>query len=170
MTRKKPKSVMLVFETPDYEVTYDVERITSKRENIMMAGIRTEEIAEIRPAFFKIDAQWYTELGVAKPYHPTPGSLGFNCLTYSGEVCSFQLIPYYDFNPEQDHCNGLRHWNNGGRIIDRYGEAHLVRELKGIPHTIKRDYAWVKWTMIPGPDGKPKSMKVHRPRKPLAEE
>lgn len=165
--KKKPKPLILKLETPDFKIRFDVTKIITKAENLKLAGIKTADIAGIRPAFFKISDSWYTELNVAKPYHPTPGSLGFECLTNSGDTCSFQLIPYYDFNPKQDHCKGIRHWNNGGRIVDASGKAHLVRELKGVMHTIKKDYPWIKWTMLPGPDGKPKSVEIHRPKKPV---
>jgi hypothetical protein len=121
---------------------------------------------EVRPAFFKIDDRWYDEMGVARPEHPTPGSFGFECLTKNGSTCSFQVITYFDFNVEKNHGGGAIHWNNGGRIIDQTGNAHLVRELKGIQHQLSGDYQWIKWTIKPGPDGKAASVKIHRPAKP----
>lgn len=167
MGRKEISDIVLEFQTPDYTISYTIDDIFSKRENLRLADITQDDIKEVKPAFFKIEDSFYTELGVAKPDHPTPGSLGWDCILNNGEKCSFQIISYYDFNLKKDHCNGLPHWNVGGRIIDRHGKVHLVRELKGIKHTIEKDYPWTKWTMKPGPEGKRQSVKIRRPKKSL---
>jgi len=164
--RDKPNNIILELKTPQYKIQYDLGEIIFHKENLRLAGIKKEEIVDVRPAFFKIDDHWYSELGVAIPEHPTSGSLGFECLTKRGGTCSFQVITYFDFNVEKDHSDGVIHWNNGGRIIDQSGNAHLVRELKGIQHKISGNYPWIKWSMIPGPEGKPASVTIHRPTKP----
>jgi len=120
-------------------------------------GIKAQQIRNVS-ACYDVPGYLYEEIGEAKATHPCAGSV---CMIFSdthGQLCSTDVIAYYDFNPAKKHAEGKPHWNveirnmrNGqeiarskppdGHVIQDSVEITFISEFNGTTrqHTISRD-------------------------------
>jgi len=77
-----------------------------------------KDVLGIRLAYYALSNYPYEEVNVARCSHPCEGSIGFYVDTRDGNKYLTEEIFYYDYNPTQNHFNGIPHWNHERRLND----------------------------------------------------
>ena len=159
---KKGLKILLRGKIPKISVGFDTSQDIGSidllnPENLNRLGIKGEEIEKV-DAFFSIPGKHYEEPGVAGPWHLCTGSIGAEVLLNDGRTFGIHEIFYYDENPQQNHYNGLPHWNHERRFVTPSGEERVTE----VEYHIIPDSEKIKLTLRE--EGKPPQAKtVKRP-------
>ncbi len=106
---------------------------------------------------YDVPGYLYEELGEASSVHPCAGSA---CMMFHdplGQLCSIDVIAYYDYNPKGIHANGKPHWNFEKRFMK---DGQEIGRSKGFCGHVVADCAEI--TIESEFDGKLHSQTVRR--------
>ena len=151
--------VSLKYEEKDRD-SYD---LISLVENYSVdLDLNMERVIDMRPSFVDVPGYVYGEYGIAKPHHPTGGSIDVYITLNDMRFADLQIILYHDRNPMKTHYDGVPHWNQEIRLIDTSGQEKLIRgnKIRGIKHVIP-DSPYLDMYCL-DPNGNQKKIRINR--------
>ena len=121
------------FKTDSSKGSWNVPTLTIRRD----FKLSPEDVLGVRLAYYALSNCPYEEVNVARCSHPCEGSIGFYVDTRQGQEYLIEEIFFYDFNLEQNHSQGLPHWNHERRLND--GKKTWCQDLKHVENHVIPD-------------------------------